>query len=45
MAQFEIIKQILDFEHLNTYTWWELLTGKGKSKLGTSRGFDFDDSG
>jgi hypothetical protein len=29
VAQFEIIKDILDREHLNTYTWWQLLTGKG----------------
>ncbi|KAF2117652.1 sugar transporter STL1 [Lophiotrema nucula] len=30
-AQFNIIKDILDREHVNTYTWWELLTGKGPS--------------
>jgi hypothetical protein len=28
-AQFEIIKDILDREHMNTYTWGQLLTGNG----------------
>lgn len=28
-AQFEIIKQVLDHEHMNTYSWTELVTGKG----------------
>lgn len=30
-AQFNIIKDILDREHMNTYTWWQLLSGKGPS--------------
>lgn len=30
-AQFSIIKEVLDAEHLNTYTWWQLLSGKGPS--------------
>jgi hypothetical protein len=30
-AQFNIIKDILDKEHMSTYSWWELLTGKGPS--------------
>ncbi|KAJ9193238.1 hypothetical protein DTO164E3_6844 [Paecilomyces variotii] len=28
-AQFNIIKDILDREHMTTYTWWQLLTGRG----------------
>ncbi|KAF2101344.1 general substrate transporter [Rhizodiscina lignyota] len=28
-AQFNIIKDVLDREHMNTYTWWQLLTGHG----------------
>lgn len=28
-AQFNIIKDILDREHVNTYSWWQLLTGRG----------------
>lgn len=30
-AQFNIIKDILDREHMNTYSWWELLSGRGPS--------------
>ncbi len=30
-TQFNIIKEVLDREHLNTYTWGQLLTGKGPS--------------
>lgn len=30
-TQFNIIKDVLDREHLNTYTWWQLLSGKGPS--------------
>jgi len=29
-AQFNIIKDILDREHMTTYTWWQLLTGRGE---------------
>ena len=29
--QFNIIKDVLDREHMNTYTWGQLLTGKGPS--------------
>jgi hypothetical protein len=28
-AQFNIIKDILDREHMNTYSWWELISGRG----------------
>ncbi|KAK5942210.1 hypothetical protein PMZ80_006165 [Knufia obscura] len=28
-TQFSIIKDVLDKEYANTYTWWQLLTGKG----------------
>jgi hypothetical protein len=28
-TQYNIIKDILDREHVNTYTWWQLLSGKG----------------
>ncbi|KAL2014737.1 hypothetical protein VTN00DRAFT_2262 [Thermoascus crustaceus] len=28
-AQFNIIKDILDREHVTTYTWWQLLMGRG----------------
>jgi hypothetical protein len=28
-SQFNIIKDILDREHIATYTWWQLLTGRG----------------
>ncbi|KAG9229790.1 general substrate transporter [Amylocarpus encephaloides] len=28
-TQFNIIKDVLDREHINTYTWWQLLSGKG----------------
>jgi hypothetical protein len=31
ITQYNIIKDILDREHLNTYTWWQLLSGKGPS--------------
>lgn len=30
-TQFNIIKDVLDREHMNTYTWYQLLTGKGPS--------------
>jgi len=30
-AQFDIIKDILDREHVNSYSWWQLLTGRGPS--------------
>ncbi|KAK0103750.1 hypothetical protein ONS95_005756 [Cadophora gregata] len=30
-TQFNIIKDVLDREHMNTYTWMQLLTGKGPS--------------
>ncbi|KAG0652492.1 Sugar transporter STL1 [Hyphodiscus hymeniophilus] len=30
-TQFNIIKDVLDREHMNTYTWGQLLTGKGPS--------------
>jgi hypothetical protein len=29
--QFNIIKDVLDREHLNTYSWFQLLSGKGPS--------------
>lgn len=29
MSQFNIIKDILDREHMTTYTWGQLLTGRG----------------
>jgi len=28
-AQFNIIKDVLDREHMNTYSWWQLLSGRG----------------
>ncbi|KAF2649851.1 general substrate transporter [Lophiostoma macrostomum CBS 122681] len=28
-AQFNIIKDILDREHMNTYSWWQLISGRG----------------
>lgn len=31
ITQYNIIKDILDREHMNTYTWMQLLTGKGPS--------------
>jgi MFS family permease len=31
-SQFNIIKDILDREHMSTYTWWQLLTGRGWSQ-------------
>lgn len=30
-TQYNIIKDILDREHMNTYTWGQLLSGKGPS--------------
>jgi hypothetical protein len=30
-AQFNIIKDILDREHMNTYSWWQLISGRGPS--------------
>ncbi|KAF2872282.1 sugar transporter STL1 [Massariosphaeria phaeospora] len=30
-AQFNIIKDILDKEHMTTYSWWELISGRGPS--------------
>ena len=30
-TQYKIIKDNLDREHLNTYTWWQLLSGNGPS--------------
>ena len=30
-AQFNIIKDILDKEHMSTYSWWDLLSGNGPS--------------
>jgi len=30
-AQFSVIKDILDREHVNTYSWWQLLSGRGPS--------------
>ncbi|KAK4554878.1 hypothetical protein LTR86_008026 [Recurvomyces mirabilis] len=32
-AQFDVIKDILDREHVNTYSWWQLITGRGPSGL------------
>lgn len=32
-AQFNVIKDILDRESLNSYTWWQLLSGRGPSGL------------
>ena len=31
ITQYKIIKDILDREHVYTYTWWQLLSGKGPS--------------
>ncbi|KAH8730339.1 general substrate transporter [Phaeosphaeriaceae sp. PMI808] len=31
ITQYNLIKDILDREHMNTYTWWQLLSGKGPS--------------
>jgi hypothetical protein len=28
-AQFNIIKDVLDREHMASYSWWQLLTGRG----------------
>jgi len=28
-TQYSIIKEVLDKEYANTYTWWQLVTGKG----------------
>ncbi|KAI6802946.1 general substrate transporter [Hortaea werneckii] len=30
-TQFNVIKDILDREHMNTYSWWRLLSGRGPS--------------
>lgn len=30
-AQFNVIKDILDREHVSTYSWWQLVTGRGPS--------------
>jgi hypothetical protein len=30
-TQYDIIKDVLDKEHSQTYTWWQLLTGRGPS--------------
>ena len=32
-TQFNVIKDILDRENVNSYTWIQLLTGKGKTSL------------
>jgi hypothetical protein len=32
-AQFDIIKDILDRENLNSFTWWQLISGRGPSGL------------
>lgn len=32
-AQFDVIKDILDREHVNTYSWWQLLSGRGPSGI------------
>ena len=32
-AQFDVIKDILDREHVNTYTWWQLITGRGPAGI------------
>jgi hypothetical protein len=32
-AQFNVIKDILDRENLNSYTWWQLISGRGPSGL------------
>ncbi|KAM0709556.1 hypothetical protein Q7P35_003595 [Cladosporium inversicolor] len=32
-AQFNVIKDILDRESLNSYTWWQLISGRGPSGL------------
>jgi hypothetical protein len=31
ITQYNIIKDILDREHMNTYSWWQLISGKGPS--------------
>ena len=31
--QFNVIKDILDREHVNTYSWWQLITGRGPSGI------------
>jgi hypothetical protein len=30
-TQFNIIKDVLDREHATTYSWWQLITGRGPS--------------
>ncbi|KAK6410539.1 hypothetical protein LTR95_018196 [Oleoguttula sp. CCFEE 5521] len=32
-TQFAVIKDILDREHVNTYSWWQLITGRGPPGL------------
>ncbi|OQO03313.1 hypothetical protein B0A48_11569 [Cryoendolithus antarcticus] len=32
-TQFAVVKDILDREHLNKYSWWQLITGRGPSGL------------
>ncbi|KAK0272889.1 hypothetical protein LTR35_012559 [Friedmanniomyces endolithicus] len=32
-AQFDVIKDILDREHVNTYSWWQLVSGRGPPGL------------
>ncbi|KAF2455814.1 sugar transporter STL1 [Lineolata rhizophorae] len=32
-SQFDVIKDILDREHVSTYSWWQLITGRGPSGL------------
>lgn len=32
-AQFNVIKDILDRENLSSYTWWQLITGRGPSGM------------
>ncbi|KAM0695440.1 hypothetical protein Q7P36_005799 [Cladosporium allicinum] len=32
-AEFNVIKDILDRENVNSYTWWQLLSGRGPSGL------------
>jgi hypothetical protein len=36
-AQFAVIKQVLDQEHMNTYSWMELLSGKGMTNQGCAK--------
>lgn len=32
-AEFNVIKDILDRENVSSYTWWQLLSGRGPSGL------------